>query len=81
MQNLFKGIKALDQAVQTQALTASDNISNNSNNDNVMEKKYDTMIGLLSQLINVEVNASNTAQRTYRATKGLQGNMIKGLGV
>ena len=80
MQNLFNGIKALDQSVQTQTQSAANTVSNN-NNNNSMEKKYDTMIALLSQLLNVEVNASSTAQRTYRATKGLQGNMIRGLGV
>ena len=79
MQNLFKGIKALDQSVQTQTQNNTNPVSNSNTNNN-MEKKYDTMIGLLSQLVNVEVGASNTAQRTYRATKGLQGNMIRGLG-
>lgn len=80
MQNLFKGIKALDQSVQTQAQSTANTVSN-SNNNKSMEAKYDTMIGLLSELLNVEVSASTTAQRTYRATKGLQGNMIRGLGV
>jgi hypothetical protein len=80
MQNLFKGIKALDDSVQTQTQNNTSAVSNNNSNAS-MEKKYDTMIGLLSQLLNVEVNASSTAQRTYRATKGLQGNMIRGLGV
>ena len=80
MQNLLKGIKALDTNVQTQAQNTATAISNTRDSGNV-EKKYDTMISLLSQLVNVELGASNTAQRTYRATKGLQGNMIRGLGV
>lgn len=80
MQNLLKGIKALDENVQSQAQNTATAISNTRDNSNI-EKKYDTMIGLLTQLVNVEVDASNTAQRTYRATKGLQGNMIRGLGV
>lgn len=80
MQNLLKGIKALDTNVQTQAQNTATAISNTRDSGNV-EKKYDTMISLLSQLVNVELSASNTAQRTYRATKGLQGNMIRGLGV
>jgi hypothetical protein len=80
MQNLLKGIKALDNNVQSQAQNTATAISNTRDSGNV-EKKYDTMISLLSQLVNVELGASNTAQRTYRATKGLQGNMIRGLGV
>lgn len=79
MQNLFKGIKALDQSVQTQTQNNTNAISNN--NAGNLEKKYDTMIALLSQLVNVEVAASTTAQKTYKATKGLQGNMIRGLGI
>lgn len=80
MQNLFKGIKALDQSVQTQTQNNTNAISNNNNAGN-LEKKYDTMIALLSELVNVEVAASTTAQKTYKATKGLQGNMIRGLGI
>lgn len=80
MQNLLKSIKTLDENVQSQAQDTAIAISNTRDDSN-MEKKYDTMIGLLAQLVNVEVDASNTAQRTYRATKGLQGNMIRGLGV
>lgn len=82
IQNLLNSIDNLDTNVKTQTemQTTSNTVSNNNRNEN-LEKKYDTMIGLLSQLLNVEVNASSTAQRTYRATKGLQGNMIRGLGV
>ena len=80
LQNLLKGVKTLDETVQTQSTNASNSISNTNKDYNNMEKKYDTMIGLLTQLVSVESNAANTAQRTYKATRGLQGNMLKGLG-
>jgi len=83
MQNLIKGIKTLEESVQTQTANTENSISssNNSNNNSNLEPKFDAMIGLLSQLVSVESNAASTAQRTYKATKGLQGNMLKGLGV
>lgn len=82
MQNLIKGIKTLEESVQTQTTNTENSISSSNNNNNSnLEPKFDVMIGLLSQLVSVESNAASTAQRTYKATKGLQGNMLKGLGV
>ena len=81
LKNLLQGIKTLDDSVQTQTQTATSSISNTSKDYSNLEPKFDTMIGLLSQLVSVESNAASTAQRTFKATKGLQGNMLRGLGV
>ena len=82
MQTLMKSIKALDSKVQERPSNAGFELSNSINSDlmNGMNGKFDSMISLLSQLINVEAGAAQTANRTMRATKGLQGNMLKGLG-
>lgn len=79
MDNLMKTIKALDTNVQTQNEQAQNSISNNTSYTN-LEPKFDAMIGLLSQLVSVEVGAERTAQRTFKATRGLQGNMLRGIG-
>ena len=79
MDNLMKSIKALDTNVQTQNEQAQNGISNSNNYTN-LEPKFDAMIGLLSQLVSVEVGAERTAQRTFKATRGLQGNMLRGIG-
>lgn len=79
MDNLMKTIKALDTNVQTQNEQAQNSISNSTSYTN-LEPKFDAMIGLLSQLVNVEVGAERTAQRTFKATRGLQGNMLRGIG-
>jgi hypothetical protein len=80
MDNLMKTIKALDTNVQTQNEQAQSGISNNSKEYTNLEPKFDAMIGLLSQLVSVEVGAERTAQRTFKATRGLQGNMLRGIG-
>jgi hypothetical protein len=80
MDNLMKTIKALDTNVQTQNEQAQSGISNNSKEYTNLEPKFDAMIGLLSQLLSVEVGAERTAQRTFKATRGLQGNMLRGIG-
>lgn len=82
MQTLMKSIKTLDSKVQERPSNAGFELSNSINSDlmNGMNGKFDSMISLLSQLINVEAGAAQTANRTMRATKGLQGNMLKGLG-
>ena len=75
----MKSIRALDTNVQTQNEQAQNSISNSTSYTN-LEPKFDAMIGLLSQLVNVEVGSSRTAQRTFKATRGLQGNMLRGIG-
>lgn len=80
LKNLLQGIKTLDESVQTQTQSSANNISTNRDYKD-LEPKFDAMIGLLSQLVNVESSAASTAQRTFKATRGLQGNMLRGLGV
>jgi len=43
------------------------------------DQKFDTMINLLSQLVQVENMAVGTQKKTMRATKGLQGNLLRGV--
>jgi hypothetical protein len=81
LKNLLQGIKTLDESVQTQTQSTTNSISNSRNDYNSLDPKVDAMIALLSQLVNVEAGAASTAQRTYKATRGLQGNMLRGLGV
>jgi hypothetical protein len=81
LKNLLQGIKTLDESVQTQTQSTATSISNSRNEYSNLDPKFDAMIALLSQLVNVEVSAASTAQRTYKATRGLQGNMLRGLGV
>ena len=44
-----------------------------------MNKKFDVMISQLGQLINVENTAVDVQRRTAKVTKGLQGNMLRGV--
>ena len=82
MQNLMKGIRGLDKSVQ-ESSSSSDNQISNSNvfSDSVgdMNKKFDVMISQLGQLINVENTAVDVQRRTAKVTKGLQGNMLRGV--
>lgn len=81
LKNLLQGIKGMDNSLQTQAQTATNSISTTNREYGNLEPKFDAMISLLSQLVSVEVGAERTAQRTFKATRGLQGNMLRGLGV
>ena len=44
-----------------------------------MSGKFDQMIAQLQQLVSIETSSVATQQRSLRATKGLQGNMLKGV--
>ena len=82
MQTLMKSIRALDNNVQDVQSNIQNGIStNNESNTFSMEsnKKLDTMIGLLGQLIQVENMAVGTQSRQLKATKGLTGNMLRGV--
>ena len=80
LKSLLQGINTLDESVQTQTQSTANSISNSNKDFGNLEPKFDTMINLLSQLVNVESEAAGTARRTFKATKGLQGNMLKGIG-
>jgi hypothetical protein len=45
---------------------------------NLMASKFDTMIQQLQTLVTIESSSVSAQQKTFRATKGLQGNMLKG---
>ena len=82
MQTLMKSIRALDSNVQEVQSNIQNGIStNNESSISGMEsnKKLDTMISLLGQLIQVENMAVGTQSRQLKATKGLTGNMLRGV--
>ena len=82
MQNLMKGIKSLDATVQNNGGNQQNTISNNNNvaeqMSNLMANKFDTMIQQLQTLVTIESSSATAQQKTFRATKSLQGNMLKG---
>jgi len=81
MQNLMKGIKSLDASVQNNGTNGQNTISNNNvaeQMSNLMASKFDTMIQQLQTLVTIESSSVSAQQKTFRATKSLQGNMLKG---
>ena len=81
MQNLMKGINSLDNSVQKSSTNQQNTISNNNvaeQMSNIMASKFDTMIQQLQTLVTIESSSANAQQKTFRATKSLQGNMLKG---
>jgi hypothetical protein len=81
MQNLMKGIKSLDANVQNNGVNGKNTISNNNvaeQMSNLMASKFDTMIQQLQTLVTIESSSVSAQQKTFRATKSLQGNMLKG---
>ena len=82
MQTLMKSIRGLDSSVQESQTTTANQISNamQSNvSQSSRDDKFDTMITLLSQLVQVESMDANTQKRIMKATKGLQGNLLRGV--
>ena len=82
MQTLMKSIRGLDMNVQEVQSAMQNSIStNNEPSLGAIEsnKKLDTMISLLGQLIQVENMAVGTQSRQLKATKGLTGNMLRGV--
>ena len=82
MQNLMKGIKNLDSSVQENSTNSENTISNSNVGDKIdklMTNKFDTMIQQLQMLVAIESNSVNTQTKSLRATKSLQGNMLKGI--
>ena len=81
MKNLMKGIKSLDNSVQNNGVNGQNTISNNNvaeQMSNLMASKFDTMIQQLQTLVTIESSSVSAQQKTFRATKSLQGNMLKG---
>ena len=82
MQTLMKSIRGLDSNVQEVQSNIQNGIStyNEPSMSSVeSNKKLDTMINLLGQLIQVENMAVGTQSRQLKATKGLTGNMLRGV--
>ena len=81
MQTLMKSIKSLDSNVQEVQSNVANDISTSSaaQSQSVNGEKLDTMINLLGQLITVENMAVGTQRKTMKATKGLSGNMLRGV--
>ena len=81
MQTLMKSIKSLDSNVQEVQSNVANNISTNSvaQSRSMNDEKLDTMISLLGQLIQVENIAVGTQRKTMQATRGLTGNMLRGV--
>ena len=81
MQTLMKSIRSLDSNVQEVQSNVANSISTTSaaQSQNMNGDKLDTMINLLGQLISVENMAVGTQRKTMKATKGLTGNMLRGV--
>ena len=81
MQTLMKSIKSLDSNVQEVQSNVANEISTSSaaQSQSMNGEKLDTMINLLGQLITVENMAVGTQRKTMKATKGLSGNMLRGV--
>lgn len=83
--NLLTMMKGLRAQIDNPATTAYNNDSNaisNSISDNMvsmLESKLNVQNSLLEKLLRVESGAADTGKRQYRATKGLGGNMLKGI--
>ena len=81
MNTLMKSIRNLETTVQDAPANTEKQVSNTTESQSFdqFSVKLDTMNGLLTQLVNVETNVATTQRRTYKATKGLQGNMMRGV--
>ena len=82
MQTLMKSIRALDTSVQESQSNAQNQLSNivqGNIGGNLNDQKLDTMISLLSQIVQVENIAVGTQRKTMKATRGLQGNLLRGV--
>ena len=82
MQTLMKTIKSVESGVQEQAKQTENQISTMSNSSMSADigQKLDRMISVMEALYGVETAAATTAKRTFKATRGLQSNMLKGIG-
>ena len=81
MQTLMKSIRSLETTVQDTPVNNENQVSTTTNNQSFDQfaAKLDVMNGLLNQLVQVESGAAYTQKRQYKATKGLQGNMMRGV--
>lgn len=83
LQNLIKGIRGMEGSFQEQSKQTQNQISNldtGSFGSSDLASRLDNMISVMERLVSIEYEAAGTAKRTFRATRGLQGNMLKGIG-
>ena len=84
--NLVTAMRGLRSQIDNNA-TSSYNSDTNTISNNIsetmmtmLEGKLNTQNSLLESLLRVESSAADTGKRQFRATKGLSGNMLKGIG-
>ena len=84
MGNLMRSLRGMQDTIQTQQSSPDETISTVANAMSQVagnsDQKFDQMIALLGQIANLSGYAGDNAKRQLRATKGLQGNMLRGIG-
>ena len=73
-----------ETAVQTPTQEQLENISNTSELNELMKMlsgNFKNMNVILNKMLNVENQIAETNRRQYKATRGLNGNLLKGVGV
>ena len=79
----MRGLRSQIDNNATSSYNSDTNAISNSITDtmvSMLEGKLNTQNSLLESLLRVESGAADTSKRQYRATKGLSGNMLKGIG-
>lgn len=80
---MMRGLRSqIDNTATSSYNNNADTISNSITETMVsmLEGKLNTQNSLLERLLRIESSAADTGKRQYRATKGLGGNMLKGIG-
>ena len=83
MKNAIDQITETQTANQEQITEMTSQLTTNNDREffTTLNKNVEKMVGLLNVLVNVESNAVDIAGRTFRATRSLNGNMLKGVNV
>jgi hypothetical protein len=80
--NMMRTIRNVENRVQEGGSNGQNSISSNITDSMVsmLEGKLNEQNMILQNLLQVETTASETGKRQYKATRGLSGNMLKGIG-
>lgn len=84
--NLLTMMRGLRSQIDNNATSSYNNDTDTISNSitetmvSMLEGKLNTQNSLLESLLRVESGAADTGKRQFRATKGLSGNMLKGIG-
>ena len=80
--NMMRTIRNVENRVQEGNSNGTNSISSNITDSMVsmLEGKLNEQNMILQNLLQVETTASETGKRQYKATRGLSGNMLKGIG-